>query len=119
MITGTSSNLKQTEEMEGILAMSCVCFAEMDHVDILQMYLDSDQGNMLACYWNDTAKENDFQFSLIPRDKGVKMITFLCDEPFCSQELSFSLYKIYNHPLVVGGFVDNVVCPPSWKSDQT
>ncbi|XP_067665689.1 F-box only protein 22-like [Haliotis asinina] len=116
-IIGTSSDMNVTEEMESKRCLSLILFSQFSNIRIQPLYYDQYEGNRIANYWSSRTVTDSTDEKL--SNEQVKSIIFLSDEAFCPQEIGFSLYKMYMCPMIAGGFVDNIVCPSSWLTDNS
>ena len=100
-ILGTSSDLSQRFEYEGRKSVSFLTLPKLDGVEIEVSAID-----------NFMVVDDLVNLELLtrtPKEKDVKLILFIAENPDWSNMIGYSLLRLYKTAAIAGGYVDNLI----------
>ncbi|CAI9720027.1 F-box only protein 22-like [Octopus vulgaris] len=109
-VVGTNSEANKSFEIENKKSLSFLLIPKLENLQIHSFTID------IHTY---TTQVDDILgpgTNHIPED--VKAILYFCNEPLCPPDIGYTLMQYFPESVLVGGFVDNLICPQKCLNDS-
>ncbi|XP_059175760.1 F-box only protein 22-like isoform X3 [Physella acuta] len=107
-IVGTDEAMKTEELEEYTMALSLVMFGQLLGAEFVPFSSSHAECLQLASYWSGQSQQIPPCVQSLKKKK-VQMINLYCPMSGIDQEISYSLYRMFDWPLIAGGYVNEKV----------